>query len=263
MAALQHVYLTAHGSYGSGIWVGEQAQMGVRLAITDATAEPAKGTTFNIANNGDVVVDSGSQAGTHGSLTRTWSARLGPVGNSENADAAWQVDLAEDFWTFLDSLKTLNGPGFRWTHVKIAPITDTGAYGGPAATYTFTTPIAAGGSAALPPEVALALTFRAPIIGRRGRGRMYFPALSQSAGTINTDGTVATAAGTSLLAAMATFVTNLENSPGTEAYGPTVMVTSAGKSSGVRPSMIRVGNHFDVQKRRQAQIVETYQTTAL
>lgn len=263
MAALQHVYLTAHGSFTSGHYSGETGQIGLRLAIATDASAPAKGTTFTLAESGDVVVDSGTSAGTNGTLTRTWSARLGPTGSPENADAAWQIDLAEDMRAFLNALASYHGPQWRWTHIKIAPVLATGAYGSPAAVYTLTSPIAGTASNQNAPEVALALTLRAPIIGRRGRGRMYIPALSSGTGVVGGDGTVASAFTTALLAAAATLITALEDGPGAEVYTPLVCVMSAGNTTAVRPSQIRVGNHFDVQKRRQRQIPETYTTTAL
>jgi hypothetical protein len=58
-------------------------------------------------------------------------------------------------------------------------------------------------------------------------------------------------------------VTNLEDAPGTEEYGPLVMVTSSGSSTGVRPAEIRVGNHWDAQRRRQHQVPEVYTIQAL
>lgn len=264
MTALQHVYVTAHGKMKVSPWQDERAQVGVRLAILDSGDEPAKGSIFTIpADNGDVVLDTGATAGTHGTLTRKWSARLGPVGSSENADAAWQIDLAEDMWTFLNGLKAYQDDGFEWTHVKIAPIHADGTYGfNGAATYDFTTPLVGSMSGyGLPPEVACCVSFRAPISGRRGRGRMFIPALSS--GALETNGTVIASWRTAVAALTATLVTNLENSPGTEEFGPLLMVTSAGSATAVRPSEIRIGDHFDAQRRRQHQAVETYTTTAL
>lgn len=264
MTALQHVYVTAHGLFTDSAWSGETAQIGVRLAIAAEGAEPAKGSIFTIdATNGDVVADSGTQAGTHGTLTRTWTARLGDTGSLENADAAWQIDLAEDFWTFLTAIKNDIAAGFRFTHVKIAPILADGKYGAPAAMYQFTTAVVgnAGAEYPLPPEVAVAVSFRAPVLGRRGRGRFYIPGLR--IGAVDASGSVSAGVRTALSNAAATLVTNLENAPGTEIMTPVLMVTSAGSASAVRPSMIRVGSHFDVQRRRQHQVPETYTQVTL
>jgi hypothetical protein len=46
-------------------------------------------------------------------------------------------------------------------------------------------------------------------------------------------------------------------------FSPLVIVTSAGNATAVRPSQVRVGNHIDVQRRRQAQVKETYAAAAL
>jgi len=263
MPALQHIYVTAHGEWTTANWLGEKGQIGIRLPITEGDSEPAKGSVFTPVSNGDIDLDSGTQAGTNGTLTRTWTARLGPVGSVDNADAAMQADLGDDFWTYLNAIKAYNSAYWRWTHVKIAPILADGAYGAPSAVYTFTTPIVGTGAVpALPPEVALAVSFRAGIIGRRGRGRMYLPGLSSTA-CVTGDGTVMSSAATALVNATVTLVSNLQDMPGTEEYGPTVAVMSAGSATAVRPTQVRVGNHFDAQRRRQHQVPEAYTSGTL
>lgn len=263
MVGLGHIYLTAHGEFTSAPWVGEKAQIGIRLVTTDGADEPAKGSVFTPLENGDVVLDSGTQAGTNGTLTRTWTARLGPLASTDNANAEMQADLADDMWTFLNTIKARTASQFKWTHVKIAPILAGGAYGAPSAIYQFTTPLlGTGASSMLPPEVALACSFRAGIIGRRGRGRFYLPALDSGA-CLGGDGAVLPATRTALVAALGTLVTNLQDKPGVEEYGPTVAVLSAGSTTAVRPSEVRVGQFFDAQRRRQHQVVEAYTTAAL
>lgn len=262
MADLGHIYVTAHGEFTATPWLGEKAQFGLRLVPTDSGAEPAKGTIFTPIANGEVVVDTGTQAGTNGSLQRFWSARLGPTGSLDNADAAMQADLGDDIWTFCNAIKSYLSTGFRWTHVKIAPVSPGGTYAAPSAIYTFTTPLAGTSSGnALPPEVALAASLRAPIIGRRGRGRIYIPGIGD--GMRAADGTVASTPASAVASALKTLVTNLEDTPGTEVYGPTVVVMSANSTTAVRPSQVRVGSHFDVQRRRQHQATETYSTQSL
>lgn len=264
MSELQHVYLTAHGEFTATNWVGETAQMGIRIAYAPVGEEPAKGSTFTIMGNGEAVGDSGTEAGTHGTLNKTWTARIGPTGSIENVDAAAQIDFAEDFWTLLNAVKVYQYAGFRWTHIKIAPISASGAYCQPSAIYQLTTPIAGTGSGsllALPPEVALALSFRANVIGRSGRGRMYLPALHSTLGDY--DGTPIGSVRTTIAGWVQTFVGNVENAPGIEDYTPVLAVTSAGKSTAVRPSQVRIGNHFDVQRRRQHQATETYTSVTL
>ena len=115
----------------------------------------------------------------------------------------------------------------------------------------------------LPPEVALALTLRANILGRRGRGRMFLPGFYSDPNSVDADGAVYSGLATSILGWTQTLIAALENAPGAEEYGPLVVVTSAGKSDGVRPVEIRVGSHWDVQRRRQTQATETYTSAAI
>lgn len=263
MTALQHIYLSAHGEWTTPNWLGEKAQIGLRLAIVAESGAPAKGAVFTLPESGDIVLDSGTTAGTHGTLSRTWTARRGPVGSSENCDAAFQVDLAEDFWTFLDSMKADIKDTFRWTHIKISGVTSAGNIPFPSATYQFTTPLAGTNSAGtnFPPEVAVAVSLRANVVGRAGRGRFYVPGLCTSVSA--SDGTVSSTARTNFASRMATLITNLEDAPGTEEYTPLVVIMSAGSLTGIRPAEIRVGSHFDSQRRRQHQVPETYTITSL
>lgn len=263
MAELGHIYMTAHGEWTSAAWLGEKAQIGLRLPIVEDSAMPDKGSVFTPVSNGDVVTDTGTQAGTNGTLTRTWKSRIGPIASTDNADAAMQADLGDDFWTFLNAVKTYQHTSFRWTHVKIAPVLVDGTYGAPSAIYQFTAPIVGGNaSACLPPEVALAVTFRAAIIGRRGRGRFYLPGLTSQSLTTG-DGTVLAAHQSGIRDMAVTLLGNIDNLPGTESYSTIVGVMSAGSSTSVRPAQVRVGSHFDVQRRRQHQAIETYSTAAL
>lgn len=263
MTALHHVYVTAHGEWTNSAWVGEYAQIGIRLGVENEGSSPAKGSVFTpYSGHGDVVSASGTTTGAHGTLSNTWTARLGASGSEENADGAWQTDLAEDVWAFLNSAKFYQSDGFRWTHVRIAPILADGKYGMPASVYTFSAALVGGRSGSfLPPEVALACSFRAAVIGRKGRGRFYFPAISTQ--YVDTSGMADSTMRTALLGFITTLVTNLENAPGTEVFSPLLMVTSAGASTAVRPAEARIGNHYDVQRRRQAQIAETYAVATL
>lgn len=261
MTQLQHVYITAHGSYTSGAWVGESAQFGLRLAMADSTSMPAMGTTFVPMANGDVQTDQGQTSGAHGTLTRTWTARLGGTGSSENADAAFQVDMAEDMWTFLDTLKSYQHSSFRWSGVKIAPVSAAGATIGTSSVYNFTSAIPGSSTNLLPPQLAAAITLRANILGRRGRGRIYIPALVNS--DLASDGTLSTAFTTAIRAAMVTLIGNLQDAPGANVVNPLVVITSAGMASVVRPSEVRTGQRADTIRSRRAQVPETYTTTAL
>lgn len=262
MAKIQHVYITAHGEWSSGPWVGESAQFGLRMVCTQSALTPPIGALFDIPLGGDVAADYGSQAGTHGVLTRAWTAAMPYETIGDNYNADWQIGAAEDVWKFLDTIKAHQPSTWRWTSCKIAPVLADGSYGAASATYTFTNPL--GGSAVssmLPPEVSIAVSLRTPVIGRRGRGRIYIPALSTT--SLGPDGVVATGTNTALRGALVTLVNDLQSLAGGQDHTGVVMITSAGRADAYRPQEVRVGNHFDVQARRQHQVAEVYTSTAL
>lgn len=266
---LQHMYLTALGEWESGSsWAGERAQMGVRIAFwereTPLPNRPPAGSEFVPTLGGDVVSDYGVQAGTHGTLAKSWTARIGSTGSTDNANADTQVELAEYFWTFLDSFKSYVSDDFNWMGVKIAPITATGEYAAPASTYSFTTPLAGGSAANMPPEVSVCVSLHAPVLGRRGRGRMYVPALSSSSSyVLDPTGKVHATFITNMRTYAKTFVNAIDNSSGYTFCDRQVVVMSAGSQSCIRPNTVRIGDHFDVQRRRQHQVPEVYASTAL
>lgn len=261
MSNLKHVYITAHGSYPSGSWLGESAQIGVRLAFAPTVAAPDMGAIWSPTDGGEITPDYGSQTGTHGTLAKTWTARIGPTGSVENADAGWQIDCAEDFWTFLNTIKTNQYGGFRWTHVKVSAVDSTGATPVVSSVYTFSTSLAGGGTNGLPPQVAMALSTRANLVGRRGRGRVYIPALSTT--VLSSDGTISTTPATTFRTAFKDLIDDLQASPGLEHFIPLVSIMSADSPTVVRPVEIRTGSRLDTIQSRRRQVSEVYTTTAL
>lgn len=262
---LQHVYVTAHGRFvASSPWAGEEAQIGLRLATVPVATSPQMGETFTLPVGGDIAVTSGSTAGTNGLLTQAWDGLGGDSVLGLDWTGERQADIGDDFWTFLTAMDSYFTTDFEWTHIKIAPISADGSAGAGASHYVFTTPVdgAASSSAMMPPDVALCLSLRAPILGRTGRGRMYFPALATSVGV--TDGKPGVAPRTAMAGYVKDLIDDLQNVPsGPFAYAPLVIVTSAGKATGVRPSQVRIGDHYDTQRRREMQVRENFVELAL
>lgn len=261
MANLHHVYLTAHGLWNSGPWVGEAAQIGVRMCFVPVVGAPDPGAIFTPEQGGEIAPDFGTQAGTNGTLAKTWTARLGPVGTLENCDADMQIGFAEDMRTFLDTIKSYQSSAFRWTTVKVSAVDPDGKTPIVSSIYTFTSPVVGGTATALPPQVAMALSTRANLVGRRGRGRVYIPALAQS--IVAADGTIASANASNLRSAFKTLIDNLQNLPGTPGRIPIVSVMSADSDTAVRPVEVRTGNRLDTIQSRRRQVPETYTATSL
>lgn len=262
MTAMKHVYLTAHGSWPTGAWVGETAQIGIRCAFAPTLTAPLKGDVWTPQLNGDITKVYGTQAGANGTLAKTWTARVGGLASEENCGPTEQIDMAEDFRTFLNAVKGYQTNTFRWTHVKIAAVDATGHSPEVSSVYTFTAPIVgASAGGALPPQVAMALSTRANLVGRRGRGRVYIPGLSQN--TLAADGTLATAAADACRAAFKTLIDNLQAQPGFTLNMPIVFVGSSDSLDVVRPVEVRTGNKLDTIQSRRRQVAESYATTAL
>jgi hypothetical protein len=258
---VSHVYITAHGEFTNAYWTPEKAQIGLRLAFDHVATAPDKGETFTPLLNGDVVPEFGTQAGTNGTLTKTHKFRVGTVGSLENWTATEQIDAAEDVWTFLQAVKAYTYSGFRWTHVKLAAINALGNTVGTASTYTFTSPIVGTASTLMAPQAALAVTLRANIVGRKGRGRFYLPALSTS--MVSSDCIVSSTPKSTILNAAKTMIDGLQNLPGFSTFTGIVCVTSAGAATAVRPVELRIGDRVDTIKSRRAQVNETYTDLAL
>lgn len=262
MSNLRSVYVTAHGSYPTGAWVGEGAQIGVRLAFVPTLDAPDKGDIFTPTEGGEITADFGVLAGAHGSLTKTWKARIGDTGSDENMNAAAQVDMAEDMWAFLNAVKYYQAPEFKWTHVKVSAVDTTGHTPRESSIYTFGTPLAGTGSgSALPPQVALAVSTRANLVGRRGRGRIYLPAVTS--GILATDGTANTTQTNAIRGYFKTLLDALQALPGLTQFMPILFVGSNDSATVVRPVELRTGNRLDTIQSRRRQVVESYQTTAL
>lgn len=261
MGNLHHAYVTAHGSYSTGSWLGESAQIGLRLPYSLVVGAPDAGAIWTPAVGGTIEADFGSETGTHGTLSKTFTARIGAPGSVENLDAGAQIDMAEDVWTFLNTIRAQQYSAFRWTHVKISAVDEDGAVPVASSIYTFTAALAGTASTALPPQVAMALSLRANLVGRRGRGRVYIPALAAS--ILSSDGTISATPANNLRAAFKDLVDDLQSAPGLENYIPIVSVMSADSATAVRPVEIRTGNRLDTIQSRRRQVAETYNTTAL
>lgn len=262
MPDANQVYVSAHGGWSVSPWQEESFQIGWRLGVFPAASVPARGELAELEPF-PVVNDFSSGSTTHFTRASGWQgdplAVLEPVGTLAQQDA-----LAESVWTFLNSLKGVETSYARWTHVKIAASKLPGQPAVTSSVYTMGSPLVGANVAKMTaPELACALTLRAPIVGRRGRGRVYVPALSTDQNDA-TNGTVLGTTLTSMRGWLATLVAAFDGLVFTEGlYAARTVVTSAGKDTAVIPTEVRTGSHWDVQRRRQQEVAETYGTTFL
>jgi len=112
-------------------------------------------------------------------------------------------------------------------------------------------------AANLPTECALVVSLRTANAGRSGRGRMYLPALGTN--EVLGDGRCTSGATDDISQASATYLGPL--TIGAETY--TAVVASTTKEL-LQPILFtRVGDVFDVQRRRRNQIAEVYAQDAV
>lgn len=259
MAGWGHLYVTAHGDWASGPWAGETAQIGLRFTTWDATA--ARGPMITLPDHGDVTLEATSRDTTDYNVTKTFSLDITP-GPSGPSDDAVLDDIIADFATFMTSLNSYQTMPFRWTSFKMAPVElGTGKYLAPASVWERKSPQTPSASNGLPPECAIAVSFRAAVVGKRGRGRMYIPALNNTASSPT--GLVAANVLSSWPTAGATLARNLANLPNIDRSNSGLVIGSAASRVMVAPTECRVGDHVDVQRRRQHQAEETYTTVAI
>lgn len=256
MAGCGHFYVTAHGEM-TGAWAGETAQVGLRILVRNIGSP--SGPIVAVPDLGDVEQVYNDFSTTNFNVVQTFKVNL-PGGPLD--ETLWMEDIAEDFRTWMNAVRTYQSTLFRWTHVKIAPIErGTGKYLAPSSILTLKSPIVGATATSMPPEVSVACSMRAGIVGKRGRGRIYLPFPPTNAASA--DGKVGSAIRTSLATALHTLIKDLEDGPGLDTNKTNVVVMSAPNTTAVIPSEVRVGDHFDVQRRRQHQVTEVYTLQSL
>lgn len=256
MAGWGHLYVTAHGDWASGPFAGETAQMGLRWAAWGPSSQ--SGATVTLRDHGAVSQVAENRDTAQYDIAKTFEANvLNAAGVPVPLSDDILDDIISDFASFMTSLNAYQASPFRWTHFKVAPIEKgTGKYLAPSTVYTRKSPQTPSNTSALPPDVAIAVSFRAPIVGKRGRGRMYVPALNVTA--LGSTGVVAANLLSSWPAAAQSLVNDLADLPGVDFTSCGLLIGSAASQTMIKPSEVRVGNIFDTQRRRDQQIKETY-----
>lgn len=111
---------------------------------------------------------------------------------------------------------------------------------------------------ALPPEVAVVVSLRTLTAGPRGRGRMYLPGFAANQTDVN--GNIDSTARDALAVDMASFFTGLNADV---LFGENVGVASNAGGFWTVATEVRVGSVFDAQRRRRAQLVESYKAAPI
>lgn len=247
MATFTHASVTISGGFNTGTyWDEEIAQVGFRVACWPKVTTPSVDAPLPIREC-SIVYQEVNEADVTGVA--------GWYGETEYWSLEDQLSVVAACTAWINGVRTQQSSSFSWTSIKIAPIGPDGHNAASSSFFTYRTPIAgASAGAMLPPQLSICTTFKAAVPGRRGRGRMYLPALQQ--GTNGTSGTVASSARTALGNAGRKLIDDINAiSIGTRYE---LVVTSAQNPRYVLPQQVRVGDQFDTQRRRRGGVRESF-----
>lgn len=261
MGDINHLYLVAKGSYEATSIDQEQWQCGVRLM--PFLSDPGDIGTPPMAF--DCVSDSLTGSATNWTSTANFLCEGGvndidPADYVADAGAAWQA-FFENAQSYISIYTTL-------TELTLYAMDNTGhvinTEVGPAKATAVPTAAVDGASSGvvLPLQNTVALSTRTPNTTRRGRGRMYLPAMS--VGPLGgSDGLLTSAAAGHIAGTGKTLLNALKvGTFGVTAVVRPVVIGSPWTTY-FRITQTRVGNVVDSQRRRRRQITETYESVDL
>lgn len=191
----------------------------------------------------------------------TWSCGLRTRGfiTSGLDDKAEQV--AERWATLIATPGATFGVGTTVTNVTARRINPSGvtieqAEASPNA------PASGSGGPILPPQCSVVVTLLTDRPGRTGKGRIYLPALGSAASTI---GRIGATQRTAILNGMAALITGINSDLAGGSSGDTARIAVQSQAALVASDVVavRVGDVFDTQRRRRADLVENYAVAAV
>lgn len=261
MANERHLLLTFGGDYTDSQNSAEVWQNSMRLALVFGNVD----NVGTLPNNWNVVASSISRTETHWTITGNWTVD-GPLTSGFAPDDYLNDQVAPALDTWVGQSGVADRLRLRWA--KLFPIGSTGK-SIPAPPYSQGTPcllewssaypLGDDGGSLLPLQAAGVVSHRSEQTGRRGRGRVFRAGLSVNA--TDAHGMIpSTIAGywrdaeIALLEAVA--YDGGTGFPDVVKVRPSV-IGSPWTQYGVI-TQVRVGNRVDTQRRRRAQLEETY-----
>lgn len=259
----RHLYATCRlkGKAGT-VWQSETWQIGHRLAVSDSSPlDPDSGrqqlTEFSVS---DAFVDRSNAE---------WNIAQGFAANAHMGATITDADqdaIVNGYYDFLVTIKALLASQFVVDSVRIYPVGADGKSRTAPSVYTpKVTTANPTGVNALPPDVAVAVSYGSATRGVKGRGRIYLGGLSTStvaaSGLLGSPGAFGTAA-----TALLTHWRNIAKLPGQAAFTPILWHRKGDKLNvedgtyGSPIRIVRVNDHADTQRRRDRQVTPTWTT---
>lgn len=259
MADYTHVYAVLEGAWvPSSVWDGEIGQMGLRVGAWPSPTSPDPLAALPIRTC-ELVTETHDEA--DASVFQGFQGSGGGLGTP-----AWtypdQLGLATAILAFMNAIKPRVSSKFAWNRIKLSPIAPDGKNAAGPTVFSLKTPLVGTDSGqSLPPQNSVALSFVRRIPGRRGRGRMFIPAVGS--GSITPEGQLGGTANAAYRDAGKGLDTAIKAMGGGTDWEYRLVVTSAASANYVLPAEVRVGNIVDTQRRRRNAIRETFTSDVL
>lgn len=251
MANATHTLLVLEGGYTDT--TVEHWQVGIRFMMENNSTTPDM--------SGDLVpfeVDPVNvfRTETHWTIAQRWNAKFSGSSHIDIGD--WLNDQVAG--TLFGTIFPRCSNKVRLDTIKASPIDTSGAVvGGMTALLTWTSSPTGGSQTGnpLPFENSVVASWNTPVIGPKGRGRIYWPVMSAS--ELNSDGrldsTQASGFKDDVISMLEGFA--ISGGVGHSEWALPIVTGKPWSKYGVITS-VRVGDVIDTQRRRRRQLVETY-----
>lgn len=242
MADARWVRMVLIGSHPSGVFSGEIWQTGISMVEEDSG-----GLSPGAIKAACGVVDAVSDGGvsTEGGWQVDWAWR-----GTEKFTRANCVSHADAALAFFNSVKGLVPTDSRLDQVRITAFTADGHAVNGANVFQLATPVAgtAASTGQQPAQMCVVASLLTGARGAAGRGRMFLPlnGIAESSGALGT--TAKNTTGNSVKSLVEAI----------RAVGPLAAVVNKTPVTYSDINDVQVGNYFDVQRRRENAITETY-----
>lgn len=200
--------------------------------------------------------------------SEVWS--VGPAYNESTDTVTWDQEAGQAAADAIVAravpleLRQLLSTAARLTKARIERRTDAGILIG-AAEAPFTTPPTGTDAPTKPPQTSVVISLRTTVPGSRGRGRLYWPALSgaMTTGTVRLTNPAPAAVASAASVYLDGIETDLKNSlhPVPSLIDLHLCVVSPTTNTRTDITRIQVGDVLDTQRRRRDKLAEAYADT--
>lgn len=262
MANEKHLLLNIRGGYTAAGLTAEKWQCGVRLALFAGPSGNSAPQVGTLPNNWQPSPVNISRAETNWRIDGNWDIDLGAGAHFAPDDYLNdQVAPAVNNWF----RNTIHYSGARVESLQLYPIGPDGtvlpappySQGTPCTlTWSANNPVGTASGGGLPLQIAVVASHRTPQTGRRGRGRMFLPAIASS--FVSANGTIASTEAQEAATRQATLLESLTYFNLTTEFFVRPIITGSPWTQYAFITQTQCGTVPDTQRRRRNALVETF-----